>query len=198
MEKHNLFNSRIFRYLKSIIICCVILLSTLSLYGCDDSYVQGLEYCNTYVNDTVEIKYLLYDTEFLDKYTYKNGDFFYYGGTFTMCKSLLYLEYDEETYDNAKEELLLNTECSQLEFNYKGFTFFNNLSWRNEHRPYSENELETLSDCFVMLSYNDERNTIVAIGYCKKSSNDISGRDIKNDEDFAEFIEKYYLEFYKF
>jgi hypothetical protein len=200
VAKHFLCNLGLFRNLRKLLGCVVTLvLSIVILSACGGSYVQGLEYCNDYVNDTVEIQYLLYDREFIDKYSYKEGNFHYYGGTFTICKSLLYLEYDEETYMQAKEDILSNTECSDFYFNYKGFKLYQNISWMKEQRIEDHWHLESLSTTFVMLGYNDINNTIVLIGYSNSDSwNDIYGEDIKNDTDFSEFIERYYLEFYDF
>ena len=58
---------------------------TILLCGCDDHYVHGLEYCNNYVNDDTGVCELLYDREFIDKYQYEDGNFHYYGGTFTLA-----------------------------------------------------------------------------------------------------------------
>ncbi len=198
VEKHILFSTRIFRTLKKFVACFIVIVFCLMLFGCDYSTIQGIEYCNTYVNDNVEIKYLIYDREFLEKYPYNKGDFFYSGGTFTLCKSLLYLEYEEETYYSAKESLLSNTECSKLKYTYEGFDFYNNVSWIKKYRPYEDTQ-ESLSDTFVMISYNDERKTIVVIGYSNSDPNNgMLGKDIKTEDDFAKFIEQNYLEFYKF
>ena len=200
MAKHFLCNLGLFRNLRKLLGCVVTLvLSIVILSACDDHYIQGHEYCNNYVNDSVAMDDLLYDREFIDKYSYEEGNFHYYGGTFTMCKSLLYLEYDEETYMQAKENILSNTECSDFYFNYKGFKFYNNISWIKKHKLQDRFEPGMLSsDWFTMIAYSDTNYTIVSIGYSTASKKDIDGKNIKNDSDFAEFIERYYLEFYDF
>lgn len=170
------------------------------LCGCSGEYVHGLEYCNNYLDDSYGIVDLLPNREFLEKYTYIDGDFHYYGGTFETSKALLYLKFDEETYLEAKEDILSYAVCSDFSFSYNGFVFYQNvfLDKDSADRENIKLEIENWGNWFSMIAYSDEKNTIVSIGYNSSSKDDIHGENIQNNDDFAKFIERYYLEFYNF
>ena len=165
--------------------------------GCDGTYAEGLEYCNT-MNGDYQLDILLPDREFLDKYPYKDGNFYYYNGFFVTSKSLLYLKYDEETYSEAKKELFARSVLSDYSFNYKGFVFYQSIFLEEDSTYREDIKFEGLDTWFAMIAYNDEKGTLVSAKYCKYYKDDYDIESVKTDEDFAEFIERYFLEFYNF
>ena len=197
VEKYNIRTLRNAGIIKRTFCCLIILLLAFSLCSCDGTYVEGLENCNTMYED-FGLDKLLHDRSFLDKYSYTDGNFYYYGGFLATSRSLLYLKYNDETYLSAKEELVANSVCSDFSFNYNGFIFKRSL-FVEPDSPYKETvKFEGLDNFFHMIAFNDEKRTIVSIGYCTSDKEALHGRDIKTDLDFAKFIETYYLEFYDF
>ena len=180
------------------IICCTILIMiTILLCGCDDHYVHGLEYCNNYVNDDTGVSKLLYDREFIDKYQYEEGNFHYYGGTFTLSKTLLYLRYNNENYSLAKNDFLENMQYVETNgYNYKGFVFYATFDWEEHGKTFgnlSDSSDKYVPSTFKLIGYNDNLNVLICIGYSNTKK-----PILNNDEDFKTFVEDTYLEFYNF
>ena len=180
-----------------ILICSVLVIMAIMLCGCDDHYVHGLEYCNDYVNDDTGVCELLYDREFIDKYQYEDGNFHYYGGTFTLDKTLLYLKYNDENYLLAKSDFLENMEYVEtIVYNYKGFVFYATSDWAKQGEAFGvtpDSPNKYVLTTFKLMGYNDELNVLICIGYSNSKHTSLN-----NDEDFKTFVEDTYLEFYNF
>ena len=128
---------------------------------------------------------------FMEKFEYLGGDFFYYGyddfahwekGT---ERALLYLDYSEEVYCDAKaclsDEMNLDMEQDLV---YGGFSFHVNL----EH-----NQFPTF---YTMVGYNDEKHRLMFIGFYAKVE---SYPEVEYAlTDFGVFLETFFGEYYNF
>ena len=100
--------------------------------------------------------------EFLQKYKYINGDYHYVDyspNSFNpgSDRSLLYMVYDEETFNEASE-YIMNTisVSSELLARINGYDFY----------IIDKKEINKFADHFMAVSFNQELNIILFVGYC--------------------------------
>ena len=132
-------------------------------------------------------KYLL-DESFLDKYPYMDGDFNYEfenPGLFSydLEYALMWLSYDEDTYEMIKQDDM-DSESVVLHDGQKilGFTFYLRHDWNFPKR-------------FTAIGYNDEKNTLVFLGFYCSSEYD-KEKAMLAETDMEEFLEYYYGKWY--
>lgn len=146
------------------------------------------------------------DYDYAPIFPYDNGDFFYFFSenyneekkrTEVFDKTLLYLQYDKEFYQIAKECLMeralrLSEEPVEV---YNDYIFYDNNSptnfslrgsppLNNDYAPYE----------FVRFAYNDSNRTIVCIGFYTRNVEEVA----EVADDWGAFLERYFGEWYSF
>ena len=180
---------------------CVLFLILLSVQGVFfKTYSQelSLEYFlqhYKYISSTELCNYMFYDVSFINNHSYIDGKFYYcytYAINFKSSfyeKAILYLQYDDENYNFAKDDILSNTEHStEHHFSSYGFEFYENLIFRKKH------PISPFSRCFVMMSYNDVRKTLLFIGFTKAERKLV----LDSNESFTIFLNEQYSKYYQF
>ena len=186
------FNGGYMKFLKIIfllIICCV------CLGGCftsdpleRDDLKDFSPMCSNYgvTRDIIP-------ENFIDNFAYTNGYFCYFcygkSSLFSISdRALLYFEYDNETYYQAKEYVFenLNLSDSPVE-EYNEYVFYDNYTGTLPiNFPYS----------FMRVAYNDSNNTLIFIGCYMSSDFDQNIDELSNN--WEEFLKRYYNNWYDF
>ena len=128
---------------------------------------------------------------FIEKFSYMNGCFFYkYDGgiLFNICdRSFIYIEYDDETYLDAKNYVMENLNLSNdITAEYNEYYFYINENDVCDRYPY----------WFSQFAYNDEKNVLVFFGFYV--SVELEDEVDEVADDWPAFLEKYYGEWYSF
>lgn len=125
--------------------------------GLDNYDVKSAHYVST--NDIIP-------NGFLEEFEYVNGNFYYsfdepFPFTHTIESTLIYLNYDDSVYENAKDYILtaygIDDKTDWIIGSCKNYSFHINNEYKyTQITPHSR---------FVALSYNDDINTLVLIGF---------------------------------
>lgn len=203
MKKNFVYDFKLPRYIIKIIHVILLIFVVILLSSCFtiDS-AKGIDYFleHEYIGD-FEISKLVYDDNFIKKYTYIKGDFYYsYTSYFDFKssyreKALLYLQYDDEKYNLAKDDILSNTDYSaDVHFTCYGFEFYENLKCKKQH------ELDSsFPNWFTMIAYNYNINILLFFGFYGPGSYSKNKKlHIENNEDFSCFLVDQYSEYYQF
>ena len=170
--------------MKKIVCCMIVLLTVLQLISCgfdtNTTYVVGLENINCGHYDDVELrKYLLPSEDYMTKFEYVQGDYFYWGKIFSLNKAFVYFEYTPENYEEALEYAQNN--MSFLEGNSHEF---NGYKFIQQDMSLHYSSVPKFPDWFWMMFYSKERNIIGFLAY----SNIPMEQEVPADEDFEGFI----------
>lgn len=131
---------------------------------------------------------------FIDKFAYTDGYCYHFcfgksDFSFDISdRALLFFEYDDETYNQAKEYVFANlTLSSEPIEEYNGYIFYDNYAEHfNFDFPYA----------FLRFAYNDSKNTLIFMGCYTFEDFD---KDIEQTSaDWGAFLEEYYGEWYDF
>jgi hypothetical protein len=173
-------------------------LFTVSLVSCSDAItVTGLENypCG---DDDFEINTFLIPENMLNEYPYLEGDFYYYLEDTWHLKdeatvSILYLRYSEEVYPEAKEYMLNNTDYTEeVHYTYNGYEFYENLFFPKFFNRLDENGKNIWPyNWFNMVSYNDQNNTLVFLGFYYGHFVDDVG-ELVQEQGWGAFLKKYF------
>ena len=177
----------------------LMIMLTALLCSCSYHYTdRGLE--NFSVNDSsVGLCRGLLPDDFMDEFSYANGDYFYSANeesaiSFCEEKVLIYLQYDNIVYQNAKKHAMDNLMLSESVAIYNGYFFYNNdtpASLGNDHLDSKNYPYE-----FVRFAYNDNNNTLIFMGFSVTA--DLQSEVDEVADDWGAFLEKYYGEWYSF
>lgn len=188
--------------MKKTVLVILIFACTFSLCACSEHLSQsGLDYFRKSNGATSSFGIasdLLVSVEFLDTYPYLNGDFYHDyldkgWNEGTIDRAFIWLTYERETYEQAKQECIETREGENPDLDGKqafGFTFYVNCEWDED------NELQKFPRYFTAFGYNDEKCTLVFIGFYGGQY----GADMENVEtaktDLEGFIKNYFGEWY--
>ena len=188
--------------LNVILLCMLILLSSLFMTSCNSTVnIEGIENFGEADSSVSLTKYLIPNEEFLDEYEYVYGDYYYLEEKPFVEENLeiaiMILEYEQDVYEKAKQYCISKLYLSDENVReYAGFTFAENLDLPKAYN-YLENGKNKEFPCFFnMFGYNDEKCTIVSIGF--HCGDDWAEEAQNADADFSKFIETFYSEYYNF
>ena len=199
MEKYFVYDFKLFKFITKMVRGIMLIFVGIHVPACltYDSE-KGIDYFVEHGENIASTgfgHYMIYDTSFVNKYPYINGNF-YFGSTSLLNfkssyyeKALLYLQYDAENYVLAKHDVLENTNYStDIHFSCYGFEFYENFEYR-----YGTGF--SFPEDFVMLSYNDTTRTLLFIGF-----SGMTGHKLVLDSyvAFADFLYKEFSKYYKF
>lgn len=180
------------------IILCLTLL-TVCLSGCNDSFsIYGLANYDRNVSMFSTCGFLPNGEKLWEKYEYIDGDFFYSyveGGVLCMPQretALLYLTFEDDAYEAAKEYTLSYVEMSDNGFWYNNYCFCEGLP---KHSNTSSLTPLRHPRHFLQTIFNDEKRTILFIGFWITSSLNAEEEQIINryaEGDVQPFLEKYF------
>ena len=162
--------------------------------------VQGIENIDRSA-DYFDLCVKLLPSDFLEKYSYIDGDYYFYSRLALIykpqkdvTKALLYLVYDDETYLEAKKDVLSWDLDFENTHRIGGYVFHQNLKMFNSRIKTGSYESsakpsEVLPRDYTMIAYNDDKKTIVFFG--KIDENEMTNS-------FEDHIREYYGEWYEF
>ena len=162
--------------------------------------VQGIENIDRSA-DCFDLCVKLLPSDFLEKYSYIDGDYYFYSRLALIykpqkdvTKALLYLVYDDETYLEAKKDVLSWDLDFENTHKMGGYVFHQNLKMFNSRietgfYESSAKPSEVLPRDYTMIAYNDDKKTIVFFG--KIDENEMTNS-------FEDHIREYYGEWYEF
>ena len=177
------------KHLLILSLCCLLLSSCAKDF---QNFQSGLENFHSANSDHGLCDGLIPD-DFIDLFEYMDGTYYKEytsSGLFRdVCeRSLVYFEYDDITYNNAKSYAIENLILDEKQFaEYGGYSFFTNKT-REHDTGYPRN--------FKVYGYNDENNTLVFLGFYVSVELYEEVDALAND--WPAFLEKYYGEWYSF
>ena len=177
-------------YTFRIIIILLIILLTFTACAFKSSGID--DYLNNPNHSQVELtNFFLYSSNFVKKYNYLDADYQYYdtgifGGDYYEV-AILYLTYSPDIYAQAKKDIIDNTDfvSDAPEYSYNGYEFY---------RINIRVDSDDWKNWFVMNSFNDEKHTIIAMGFSGEPSNKFQ----VSQSEWPEFLKTYYGDFYDF
>lgn len=189
-----------------LLVCCAFFLAfSLLLGGChlleeDTIYITGIENHSEALSSRSLTDQLFMPRDFLSTFTYESGNFFYYDRYDIFMKdplerSLLYLNYDEETYLQAKEYALQNIFSKEkVTRQYNDFVFVDNYNGEKDAEYASEQFTTEISHWFTSVGYNDQNCCLIFLGFYGSSEE----MKVVNGLSWGEFLEHYFSEYYDF
>ena len=186
---------------KTLSLIIILTIVVMMFVGCTHTTKNGLaiyiERYN-YICDFELTNDLIYnDAQFLEDFKYIDGDFHYESDFWTCSKTLLYLEYDNETYINAKNAVLENTPHYDNEvYEFNGYVF--------HKTPNMYYNIEDSLKKFILIGYNDEKQTLFFLGAYVGPENCFINQEkrdrytINSSEKLINFIIYEYSEWYSF
>ena len=172
-----------------LLLCCMLLSSCAKSFR---NFQSGLENFHP-ANSEVGVCDCLIPSEMISSFQYLNGNYYKEetasGFYRNICeRALVYFEYDDTTYNDAKsyatENLILN---ENVFTEYNGYVFFINETYQHD-TGYPRK--------FKVYGYNDEKNTLVFLGFYV--SVELYEEVDELSADWPAFLEKYYGEWYSF
>lgn len=188
------------RKLISLIVLLIIMLFT--LLSCWKPFERkGIEnYNKANSNSSLSLE-LLPSDDFLETFDYIDGDYYY------ICREtpislgdeqeIMYLIYEGDTYKLAKEFALQSLLLSKdHRYSYNGYEFIENIGRLEGTDPNVTNSRNPY--WFNMIAYNDEKNTIIFIGFnMPKVLATPEIEQLLTFEDMGAFLKEYFS-FYDF
>ena len=135
---------------------------------------------------------------FFNKYQYIAGDYYYLdSGIFSkrfLDRALVYLTYDKETYEEVKSFSLNMYPLSvKNRFTYNGYEFIETLALPKVYGNLNENnENRMFPQHLNLVSYNDEKNTMVYIGFYFGNGKTERDKEILSFSDVGAFLKEYF------
>ena len=137
---------------------------------------------------------------FIDMFPYESGDYHYSSECVTLgiavCdRAILYFNYDDETYLQAKEYAMEHLDLSsETVASYNNYSFYNNDTPANNGVSHLSSE-EYPYD-FVRFAYNDEKKCLIFLGFSVSMElyDEVDGVS----SDWGVFLDKYFSEYYDF
>ncbi len=182
------------RRITAVSFAIMLVISLMLLTSCAPTHIhtEGLDdYCrnNGGYSENHIASGLFLNADFVKKYTYIDGNFIYdyYGVMFIdeIDKAFAWLTYNEDEYVKAKQDNDFdNLEAFDSGRSVYGFTFFLRKNW-------------DFPNYFTAMGFNDEKHTIVFIGFYGKTDNEDTKAFISLAKtDFAAFLKHFYGEWY--
>jgi hypothetical protein len=139
---------------------------------------------------------------FIENYDYEDGNYYFSEQGYIdqkkhIEKTLIYIQYDSETYLEAKAHSLENLILAEESIGeYNGYQFFINKTSVKSGLTYLDGK--HFPKKFLSFAYNDEANTLVFIGfYVVYPEVEADVAELVADN-WGAFLEKYYGEWYSF
>lgn len=201
--------------MKRILVLIVVLLVISFIFcscGCEynDEYRDSLdgyrEWIEKYGQGFSEVElddpnYFLPSTTFLSDFEYEDGGYYYYSQDILRMSIedkrdsetvLLYLKYSKEEYQQAKDFTLEKLPIPQEHiFEYGNYIFYENVKYLELHSV-------GMLDLFTMVCYNDEKCTLIFLGY-EDGYPGLSEQEKENyKKDWKSFIDTYFGKYYDF
>ena len=175
--------------MKKIVVAILTMLVCLSFCSCTSFEKHGIEKYSP-ANSDVEITVFLPEDDFLTEYEYIEGDYHFYRYEEILFapeleRTILYLKYDDNTYQDAKKCVMENDYLSDNSVEeYNGYVFYNVDYNDRGYHPWE----------FRRFAYKDANNTLLFIGFyeCADYPN------VSDFNDWGAFLEEYYGEWYDF
>ena len=183
-----------------IILCCLI--------SCNIEFssnkLSGIDSYNV-ANSSVSICYeLLPSDDFLELFSYIDGDYYYVNNAVNFFstgdeQAIMYLIYEEDIYESAKEFTFQNMYfLENHKYSYNGDEFMVNVCRKMDGRDPNIVNGELDPYWFNMIAFNDEKNTIVFLGfYMPKNLATPEIEQLLTFEDMGAFLKEYFS-FYDF
>ena len=182
----------------ALAVCCLFFSSCSAIFADDADGERGLEAFHPNYSDFEVNRYIIPEG-FIDEFEYLDGNFYHMETSILFAlyacdRTLLYFEYDSETYFEAKAYAMENLILSDAPIHeYNGYSFYlNETASKDDHflgghfYPHQ----------FLSFSYNDEQNTLVFLGFLV--SVELHDEVDAVADDWPAFLEKYYGEWYSF
>ena len=192
--------------MRKTLISLIILISLIS-GSCSSNLVVDLRGIEQYdpTNSSMSIsQYLLPCKDFLKKYPYITGDYFYIDtGAFarrTIEQELMYLNYKDDIYDEVKNISLTSFPLSLThQYFYNGYVFYESLLLPKLYNELdADGESRSFPNHFNMISYNGEKKVLVFIGfYLYKGDMSERDKELLTFSDMGAFLKEYFS-FYDF
>lgn len=177
-----------------LVVIAVFLLGLLTACNLNETYLHGLIH---YKGSATFIAPHLPSSNFLDDYDYLQGDYYVAENLFSISKpaqekQILILSYSEDTYVSAKQEVFNNM---KFELDYQ--LFYNGYTILIQSKE-AEWGIYRIPDCFAMVGYNDNSNTLLFMSfYIDVSVLSDEEQEILTTLDSQAFFNKYFS-FYDF
>ena len=150
-------------------------------------------------------KYLLPSNNYLDEYSYLEGNYYFYENSpfcdFVMEKHkpnryLIILKYSENIYYEAKQFVLENIPIyMEKKYSINNYQFYINKNFMDR---FDKNDLPQVPKWMTMVGYNDEKSIICFLGF-NNSYPKLEDKYLNEfDNNFEDFIVQYYSEYYEF
>ena len=172
-------------------ICILMLLSMIIVFSsCTDrDRIEGLENFSSYESSFETTKYLFPCEDFIDRFEYIDGDYYYdYWSniSYSRDKSFAYFVYTPEVYQEAMDFTLDHMSfLDENTYEFNGYTFVQRDVTELVARP------RNFPEWFWMMFYSEERGVIGFFGYYSA----IHLIEIRPDEDFEGFIRHEFPEY---
>ena len=161
------------------------------VYNSLEDYV---EYVNRYEmglsgGDLDDPEVFLPSANFFTDIEYQSGKYYYFCEDAILFKTvepkeyvILQLVYSDENYGLAKQIMTYNILAyDDEEFECNGYVFYKNANFANKVGSGYDFPRK-----FTMACYNDEKNTLVFIGYCNNLQENINDWGVFVEENFAQ------------
>jgi len=180
-----------------IIAIIFVLILCLSLCSCWSVYVQGIDKFSTEVS-TVSLTRYIMPEDFLEKFDYIQGDYFYSDESNLKEhyeRALIYVEYEEIIYDHAKQYVIENLKLSEDQvYTSNSYIFYENNTAEDDGLDFLSNDM--FPCVWMSVAFNDELHRIVFIGF---TADDELGDEVETfTNDYGVFLNEYFKEFYDF
>ena len=181
-------------------IAIVLLFVCLFLTSCGFQHEErGLENFDKIDSDVSLCQNLIPD-DFISLYNYIDGDYYFSTSEkapfYKVCdKALIYLAYDEITYELAKKYAMdhLNLSESSVEI-YNEYYFYDNHTPEKNGRTHLSNE--NYPYAIIRFAYNDSNHTLIFIGFTV--SVELYDEVDEIADDWGAFLDRYYGDWYDF
>ena len=186
--------------MKRLLVLLFVAVILMTLCACSSVEISGIENYRKQTCSVSLTEYLFPSDDFLTEFSYNNGGYEYrdtgdlaWGDVTTLC----YLSYEDDVYKGAKESCLTNFAfCEEHQFTHNGYQFGEILCHK-----ITDDDGNRIIACnypkqFNMLAYNDEKCTLIFMGYYNGAPGDPEKTLAEND--FSSFLKTVYTDYYNF
>ena len=179
------------------IIHCVLIITMLCLClsACDRDYSTEKRSPKDFSQNASElgVTRALIPEEFVEKFTYTDGYYCHYCfsksffSSSSSDRALMFLQYDGETYEEAKAYVFANMDLSEESVeSYNGYAFYD---------IYTESFGINAPHQFKRFAFNDSKKTLIFIGHYSFQYEDILE---EYSDDWGAFLNDFYGDWYDF
>ena len=171
---------------------------TIVLTACEPPFIrEGLDEYSSAICSVGLTQYLYPSEDFISKYAYHTGDFYYYDNPLFSAWGLeiafSYLQYDSLAYDEAKKYCIDSFVLSESNtYMFGEYYFVENITFENFNNTYYAD----FPEWFNMFGYDDSTKTLFFLGYHNSDPHD----DVPQlaATDFPLFLNHVYSQYYDF